>query len=479
MLDDLISDIEAGKNVAAIGRPPQDGETGIVKVSAVTWGEFDEDESKTLYPGTKINQSDLICAGDFLISRANTRELVGAPVIVKQFRRRLVLSDKVLRLCVVKGFDRWLELFLKSHFGRTQIEHSATGAQLSMRNISQSNLRLIYVPVAPPNEQARIVAAVSALFEEIEAGEAALARARENLTQFRASLLHAACTGSLTADWRAANPSNQTARELLLDIATWRTKRGLKPISTPITCNQAAPPRLPPGWTWASLPQLGEFGRGKSKHRPRDDARLYGEAVPFIQTGEVSRSRGLINSWTKMYSDFGISQSKIWPAGTVCITIAANIAASGILAFDACFPDSVVGLITPNPAVSRYVELFIQTARANLSAYAPATAQKNINLDILNSIAVPLPPLSEIQAIVETVEALEQEAFQPLSQVSDTVALRQSVLHAAFTGRLVPQDPADEPAETLLARLRVSPTPASARRRRGGATQPDLIETKA
>ena len=478
-LGDLIDGIEAGKNVAAIGRPPEDGEIGIVKVSAVTWGEFDEDESKALHPGTEIDPADLIRPGDFLISRANTIELVGAPVIVKQFRRRLVLSDKVLRLRVVEGFDRWLELFLKSHLGRTQIEQYATGAQLSMRNISQENLRRIAVPCAPRDEQARIVAAVNALFEEVEAGEAALARARESLTQFRASLLHAACTGALTADWRTTNPSNQTARELLLDIATWRTKRGLKPISTPVTYNQAVSPRLPPCWTWASLPQLGEFGRGKSKHRPRDDARLYGEAVPFIQTGEVSRSRGLINSWTKMYSDFGISQSKIWPAGTVCITIAANIAASGILAFDACFPDSVVGLITPTPAVSRYVELFIQTARANLSAYAPATAQKNINLDILNNLAVPLPPLNEIQAIIETVEALEQEAFQPLSQVSDTVALRQSILHAAFTGRLVPQDPADEPAEALLTRLRATPTAARRPRQRRGATHPDLIETEA
>ena len=345
--------------------------------------------------------------------------------------------------------------------------------------LTSESMRRIKLAIPPPKEAERVGNAIEALFEEIEAGDAALMRARESLTQFRASVLHAACTGALTADWRTTNASNQTARELLLDIATWRTKRGLKPISKPDTCNQAASPRLPPGWTWTSLPQLGEFGRGKSKHRPRDDARLYGEAIPFIQTGEVSRSRGLINSWTKMYSDFGISQSKIWPAGTVCITIAANIAASGILAFDACFPDSVVGLITPNPAVSRYVELFIQTARANLSAYAPATAQKNINLDILNSIAVPLPPLSEIQAIVETVEALEQEAFQPLNQISDTVALRQSILHAAFTGRLVPQDPADEPAEALLARLRATPTPARRPRPRRGATQPDLIETEA
>ena len=196
-----------------------------MKVSAVTWGEFDEDENKTLPPGTEIDPAHLIRPGDFLISRANTIELVGAPVIVKQFRRRLVLSDKVLRLRVAEGFDRWLELFLKSHFGRAQIEQYATGAQLSMRNISQENLRRIAVPIAPEREQARIVATANTLFEEVEAGEAALAQAREGLMQFRASLLYAACTGALTADWRAANPSNEMADDLLSQLLAERRTR--------------------------------------------------------------------------------------------------------------------------------------------------------------------------------------------------------------------------------------------------------------
>ncbi|NGM22575.1 hypothetical protein G3576_21345 [Roseomonas stagni] len=265
-LGDLIDGIEAGKNVAAIGRPPENGETGIVKVSAVTWGEFDEDESKALHPGTEIDPTDLIRPGDLLISRANTIELVGAPVIVKQFRRRLVLSDKVLRVRVVESFDRWLELFLKSHFGRTQIEQYATGAQLSMRNISQENLRRIAVPVAPRAEQDRIVAAVNALFEEVEAGEAALARAREGLTRFRASLLHAASTGALTADWRTANPTNETADDLLAEIMEARGeiigRRG-RSLLQPDLSNE---PDLPPGWRWASVDQVTNFlGNGLAR----------------------------------------------------------------------------------------------------------------------------------------------------------------------------------------------------------------------
>jgi type I restriction enzyme S subunit len=368
--------------------------------------------------------------------------------------------------------------YLMQESFRATARRSMSGA-VGQQRVPAAFLREALIPVAPTAEQTRIVAAVNALFEEVEAGEAALARSRAGLTQFRASLLHAACTGVLTADWRTANPTNQTAADLLAEVAAWRAARGLKPLATASAVDAATLPTLPEGWIWASLPQLGEFGRGKSKHRPRDDARLYGAAMPFIQTGEVSRSRGRITSWSRMYSDFGVAQSKVWPAGTVCITIAANIAASGILTFDACFPDSVVGLVTPHAALARYVELFMQTARANLDTYAPATAQKNINLEILNTVAVPLPPLMEIKAIVRAVDDVQTEAVEPVGTIADGSALRQSILHAAFTGRLVPQDPADEPAAALLARLRAAPAAARRPRARRTATQPDLIETPA
>jgi hypothetical protein len=94
----------------------------------------------------------------------------------------------------------------------------------------------------------------------------------------------------------------------------------------------ASAEEAPLGWAMVSLPDLGEFGRGKSKHRPRDDPRLYGGAYPFVQTGDVRRSGGLINEFSQTYGEFGLRQSWLWPAGTLCITIVANIAETGILA---------------------------------------------------------------------------------------------------------------------------------------------------
>ena len=369
----------------------------------------------------------------------------------------------------------------QQHF-RDLARHNMSGA-VGQQRVPLGFLRDAALPVPPSNEQHRIAAAVTALFDELDEAEAALARAREGVERFRASLLHAACTGQLTAAWRQANPPTETGADLLRRIlserrAAWeRTELSrLKAKGTPPRGEAwkaryeepAAPeladlPDLPAGWAWASLAQLGEFGRGKSKHRPRDDVRLYGDAAPFIQTGDVSRSGGKIEHYTQKYSEFGIAQSKLWPKGTVCITIAANIAASGILGFDACFPDSVVGLTCSDQVIATYVELFIRTARENLEEYAPATAQKNINLEILNTLAVPVPPMPEIKKLVSMVRELfgVVEALPTTAQTE----LRQSILHAAFTGKLVPQDPADEPAAVLLARLRGAAAPARRARR--------------
>jgi type I restriction enzyme S subunit len=108
------------------------------------------------------------------------------------------------------------------------------------------------------------------------------------------------------------------------------------------------------------MPQLGEL-RGKSKHRPRDDKKLYGGPYPFIQTGDVRKSEGSISEFRQTYSEFGLKQSQLWPAGTLCVTIAANIAETGILKFAACFLDSVVGLLIEDGATTtQYVEYFIE-----------------------------------------------------------------------------------------------------------------------
>jgi type I restriction enzyme S subunit len=177
------------------------------------------------------------------------------------------------------------------------------------------------------------------------------------------------------------------------------------------------------------LPELGKFGRGKSKHRPRNDPQLYGGGYPFIQTGDIGRAVGRITSHSQTYNDTGLAQSALWPKGTVCITIAANIAETAILSYPACFPDSVVGLVVnPTLCIPEYVEYFIRTVRTRLADFAPSTAQKNINVAILNEVEIPLPPLPEqkrIAAILDKADAIRRKR-------QEAIRLTEELLRSAF-----------------------------------------------
>jgi type I restriction enzyme S subunit len=162
--DMVVSQIEAGASFKCTERPPELGETGVLKVSAVTWGTFNESESKTCNHPERIEESYLVCAGDFLFSRANTIDLVGACVIVQRITKRLMLSDKTLRFKIASPVDgTWLLICLRSKLGRNEIERLATGNQESMRNIGQERIRQIRLPLPPLAEQHRIVAEVDRL----------------------------------------------------------------------------------------------------------------------------------------------------------------------------------------------------------------------------------------------------------------------------------------------------------------------------
>lgn len=236
-----------------------------------------------------------------------------------------------------------------------------------------------------------------------------LATRPEHVKELRQTILNLAVRGKLVPQ----DPNDEPASELLKKIHLEKVKLSssrklVKDGFEYDAIKQDGPFQLPTGWAWARFPELGIFGRGKSKHRPRNDAVLFdGGTHYFVQTGDVARSNGVIKTYTSKYNEIGLAQSAKWPAGTLCITIAANIADSGILSFDACFPDSVVGFV---PAKiydnARYFEYFMRTAKADLLEFAPATAQKNINLNILSSVLIPLPPIAEQHRIVAKVDEL-------------------------------------------------------------------------
>ena len=197
-LGDILKSIDTGKSFRCEERPPNSDETGVIKVSAVTWGTYDESESKTCVDASRINEQYLVNQGDFLFSRANTIQLIGACVIADNVTHRMMLSDKILRFRFKSDIlPKWALYWLRSTRGHREIQRLSTGNQESMRNIGQDRIRQIQIPLAPLPEQHRIVAEIEKQFTRLDAGVAALKRVQANLKRYRAAVLKAACEGKL------------------------------------------------------------------------------------------------------------------------------------------------------------------------------------------------------------------------------------------------------------------------------------------
>jgi type I restriction enzyme S subunit len=195
-------------------------------------------------------------------------------------------------------------------------------------------------------------------------------------------------------------------------------------------------------WEQRTLQEVAVcFGRGRSRHRPRNAPHLYGGRYPFVQTGDIRNADHVVTEFTQTYSEDGLAQSKLWPKGTVCITIAANIAETAILGFDACFPDSVIGLVVnPDEADAGFVKYVLQSYKERLQALGKGSAQDNINMGTFESERFPFPPVGQQREIVARLDRLRGEAGRLVSTYGQKLGaleeLRKSLLNQAFSGEL-------------------------------------------
>jgi type I restriction enzyme S subunit len=284
--------------------------------------------------------------------------------------------------------DEWLVYFLN----HSDLNEFVTG--LTVPKLNQGSLCEIPVPVPAVTEQQRIVGILDKAFEAIATAKA---NAEKNLQNARALFecrLQSIC----------ANPAANSKRMTLEEVAK-------------------------------------EFGRGKSKHRPRNAPHLYGGKYPFIQTGDIRNANHTVTKYSQTYSEAGLRQSKLWPKGTICITIAANIAETAILGFDACFPDSVIGLVPDeSKANGDFVEFLLQSFKTRLQGLGKGSAQANINLGTFENERFPFPPVAEQKRIVAELNSLNTETQRLESIYQRKLAaldeLKKSLLHQAFSGQL-------------------------------------------
>lgn len=188
-------------------------------------------------------------------------------------------------------------------------------------------------------------------------------------------------------------------------------------------------------WNTKKLSELGTFARGKSKHRPRDDERLYeGGGYPLIQTGEVKAANLYITSHEQEYGEFGLAQSKLWDAGTLCITIAANIAETAILGYPMCFPDSVVGFSAfPSESSEKFMHYVFTYIRNSIQNSVTGSIQDNINIDYLSQLDFKVPPKSYQDKVVGVLGTIDEKIDTNTRICTELEAMAKTLYDYWFT----------------------------------------------
>lgn len=254
------------------------------------------------------------------------------------------------RVCCLRPADGELDVDFLTYLlpGYLQAIHDVTSST-TVKHLSSRDIAALPIPLPVMEEQRRIAAWLAEIHARRSSIADRLTAARAGVDRLRSAIPREACSGRLTAAWRETH--EPTSPQDLLDAQRLAERDRLGRKYTPRSSPPADTlPPIPESWAWAWLPEVGELGRGKSKHRPRNDPSLHGGEYPFIQTGDVAAADGRVTSHSQTYNEIGLAQSRLWPVGTVCITIAANIADSALLSYPACFPDSVVGLVRSSPS---------------------------------------------------------------------------------------------------------------------------------
>jgi len=160
-------------------------------------------------------------------------------------------------------------------------------------------------------------------------------------------------------------------------------------------------------WSNSRLDEVASVSRGKFSARPRNDPRYFGGDVPFVQTGDIVSAERKLVKFTQTLNYEGVKVSKIFPAGTILITIAANIGDVAITDISVACPDSLVGIITKKTTSTDFIYEYLATRKSELASYATQNAQANINLQVLNPLKVPSPPLPEQKKIAAFLGAVD------------------------------------------------------------------------
>ncbi|MBB1461734.1 restriction endonuclease subunit S [Vibrio sp. SG41-7] len=192
---------------------------------------------------------------------------------------------------------------------------------------------------------------------------------------------------------------------------------------------------VPACWNLMSLESIATVERGKFSARPRNDPKYYGGEIPFVQTGDVVNAATYIETYSQTLNELGLTVSKIFPVGTILITIAANIGDVAITKYPLACPDSLVGIQANESKCNvHWLFYFLQTQKSELDSKATKSAQKNINLQVLKPLTVYLPSLEEQSIIAETLSTVDEKLALLEKQKVETQQLKKGLMQKLLTG---------------------------------------------
>lgn len=392
-------EIGAGKTMSAAARGG-DNKTPFLRTSNVLWDEIDlTTVDQMVIPAHEL-QEKLLRPGDLLVCEGGE---IGRAAIWNGETEIMSFQNHLHRLRPIADniVPHFYVYFLQSAFTQLGIFEGA-GNKTTIPNLSRSRLAALEVPYPGIDEQRDIVCV--------------LARVRNAMKVHDHSL-------SLTQELKRAALQTLFARGL----------RSEPQKDTTIGS-------VPESWQVKTLGEVSKIERGRFLHRPRNEPRFYGGETPFVQTGDVVRADGRIREYSQTLNSDGVAISRVFPAGTILITIAANIGYTGILQFDSACPDSLVA-ITPGTGVNtEFLEYWLQTQQPDMDRLAPKGTQKNINIQFLWPWPVVLPPWDEQQEIVAVLDAIRRKIDLHRSKRAVLGDLFKALLHKLMTGEVHVRD---------------------------------------
>ncbi|RKR69029.1 type I restriction enzyme S subunit [Acidovorax sp. 94] len=412
-LGDFVAALQAGVSVNANETETGclDGQVGVLKTSAVLGGKFFAHQHKVVVPEDVDRVASPILADRVVISRMNTPALVGESGYVPTAQPHLFLPDRLWQTVPsdCPHSQRWLSYWLQLPAIKSLIAAGATGTSNSMKNISKDVLLTLPTPHTPFPEQQKIAAILTAVDDKLDL----IARQISATQALKQGLMQTLFT-------RGAGTPDAQGR--------WHPHTEFQDTELG---------RIPVGWRVTTLEQVANVERGKFSARPRNDPQYFEAGdIPFIQTGDIAGATRYVSQSSQFINEAGLTVSRLFPVGTIFITIAANIGDVAMAKIPMACPDSLVGIL-PSSAECDGMWLYylLKNSKEYFDSQSTQNAQKNINLQVLRPFAFGLPPLAEQAHIAGSLGSIDDKLEVLTTQQAHYQSLKRGLMQKLLTGQ--------------------------------------------